>query len=295
MTSIVRERVILQSEHNIVELCLDKESGERFVRKIFDWEHREFAAREISVGMTVSHPNVAKLVDSFMTRGKVYLVYRYASNGDLFDYLLANPGLRRDVEWVARTFRSIVLGVQHMHERGVLHRDLKLENIIVTGDDNTQVCDFSFAEWIENPVGLRRSSSHGITKHNRGTSFVVDEKVALRKNTRHLVGTNGCISPETAHSCKATTPTDIYGLGVLLYEMVTGRKAFPGHTHDVFYPSWLEQSDGGQLVNLIQAMLMSDPQKRITADAILRHEWLLYRCKDATALPLSGGKSCSTL
>jgi serine/threonine protein kinase len=277
-------RLIVENEHDEVELCSHSQTGEQFVRKLMEWNNREFAAREIGVSRAVSsHENVLELVDSdFSSVDKVVrLVYPFAAKGDLFDYLQTRPGLRRDVSWVAWTFRSIVRGVHHMHQCGVLHRDIKLENVVIEADGTTKICDFSFSEWIKNPVGLRRTSSHGI-KGLKGSSesLEVDTDLALRKNVAKLVGTGGCISPETISSCKATKASDVFALGVLLYEMVTGRKAFPVlQTSEISYPSWLVQFDEGGMVDLIQGMV-APLAKRITMEDILSNEWLNYEAEN---------------
>lgn len=281
---LLHDRWILENDRETgeVELCHHVETGEQYVRKLIQWANRSFAAREIATSRVIPpHENIIQMVDSDLKQGQVRLVYRYAKNGDLFDYLQSNPSLRRDIGWIAHVFLSIVLGLEHMHKHGLLHRDIKLENVILTADGRAQICDFSFAEWISDPVDLRRTSSHGITKRNsseQGTTFEVDSQVALRKITRRLVGTAGCISPELARTYRATESTDVFGLGVLLYEMVTGRKAYPDHLSiDIFYPSWLRQCDDGALCSLIRSMLSTESCIRL--EDIIHNEWLRQRAQ----------------
>jgi serine/threonine protein kinase len=146
------------------------------------------------------------------------------------------------------------------------------------------VCDFSFAEWIQNPTGMRRTSSHGIKKVKNNLD--VDAQLALKKNTTTLVGTGGCISPETEKSCKATEATDVFSLGVLLYEMVTGRKAFPTHSSQIHYPSWLRQFDEGALVDLIKGCIHEDASQRFNIEEVLENDWLHRRAEDYASASL---------
>lgn len=295
-SALERESIILEDNHTTkrVEVCRAPTTDERFVRKTVSWANREFAAREIAVtNTTTAHPNVVTMVSHCVDEnGDVQMIYPYASNGDLFDYLTENPGCRRDMSWVACAFKDIAQGVRHLHEHGILHRDLKLENVIITDKGVAQVCDFSFAEWICNPVGMKRSSSYGITKNKATKTLDVDPERALRKNINKLMGTAGCISPETVKTCVATEATDVYGLGVLLYEMVTGRKAFPEHSNSIFYPSWLLQIDGGALERFIQAMVHADPAERLSLAQILDHEWIRNALSEEGGACACDGASC---
>lgn len=280
---------IVANERGKVELCHDLRTGERHIRKVMTWENREFAAREIAVSSKLARSQmVVEMLDYYISNNNcISLIYRYAPNGDLLDYLDDNPELRRNSAWLRRIFTEIVSGVKHMHDMNIIHRDLKLENIVITAKGVAQLCDFSFAEWIENPVGfVRMPHSPGITKFasHSGLSLIVDIDRALCKNTVYVAGTAGCVSPETMQTRKATAATDVYALGVLLYEMVTGCmvtgcKAFVEAAVDddyckISYPGWLVQMDGGGLIRLIKGMLASDPDERMTIEDVLVDEWL---------------------
>jgi serine/threonine-protein kinase len=126
-------------------------------------------------------------------------LFEAGSLADCLDRFAADPAA------AARMVIEIALAVHHAHQRGVLHRDLKPSNIVLDGDDRPHVADFGLAK--------RTSTEEGVGEVHLTT-------------TGTLVGTPGYMSPEQALGLPLTTAADVYGLGAILYALLTGRSPF---------------------------------------------------------------------
>jgi serine/threonine-protein kinase len=165
---------------------------------------------------TLEHPGIARLLDGGVTAGgQPYLAMEYVE-GRPVDRYCAEEGL--DLESRLELFRSICEAVQAAHQRLVVHRDLKPSNILVTADGQVKLLDFGIAR-------------------------IVSQDASQRSMTIAL--TFGYASPEQFQGDAITVATDVYQLGVLLYELLTGERPF-----DDAGTSWLDQA---------QAVLERDP------------------------------------
>ena len=149
--------------------------------------------REISLNRKVKHPNVARMYDFGTVGGHPFITMEYVPGKDLQTLVLEEgripPGRALPI------LRQICLGTQAAHEQGIVHRDLKSQNIIVGADDLVSILDFGLA---------------------RGT---VDEKLTL---DAVVLGTPHYISPEQAMGQPADARSDLYSIGIIAFEMLTG-------------------------------------------------------------------------
>lgn len=99
--------------------------------------------REVRIMKVLDHPNIVKLFEVMETDRTLYLVIEYASGGEVFDYLVAH-GRMKEKEARAK-FRQIVSAVQYCHQKRIVHRDLKAENLLLDGDMNIKIADFGFS------------------------------------------------------------------------------------------------------------------------------------------------------
>ena len=147
----------------------------------------------------LSHPNIVKIFDVGFTEKIQYIVMEYIDGITLTEYIERQGVLKwRDaVHFTVQILRAL----QHAHDRGIVHRDIKSQNVMLLSDGTIKVLDF------------------GIARFNRETDKTMSEKA---------IGSVHYISPEQARGEVTDEKSDIYSVGVMLYEMLTGKKPFDG-------------------------------------------------------------------
>ena len=156
--------------------------------------------REDEIGASMDHPNVMRTYP-VTERSRVYMVMEWVP-GRLLRKILAEEG-KLPQERAIHITLQILNALQYIHSRGVVHRDLKPENIMVDNHDNVKLIDFGIAS----KEGSRRLTYAGFSQ---------------------TLGTPDYISPEQVKGKRGDQRSDIYAMGVMLYEMLTGRTPFTG-------------------------------------------------------------------
>jgi serine/threonine protein kinase len=156
--------------------------------------------REAEIGRRLDHPGVVKVFPR-EDRDGVYLVMEWA-DGPLLRNILAQEG-KLAVERAVKIASEICDALYYIHSRGVVHRDLKPENIVVDAEDRIKLIDFGIA----GEEGARRLTFGKFS---------------------NIMGTPDYISPEQIHGKRGDARSDVYALGAILYEMLTGRPPFQG-------------------------------------------------------------------
>lgn len=110
-------------------------------------EHLDDAQNEVSIMKTLNHPNVIKYHDSYIRNGKFHIMMEYASKGCLHEFILNNRPNLLDAQVVMNLFVQILMGLNHIHVKKILHRDLKPQNIFLTGlkADVVKIGDFGIS------------------------------------------------------------------------------------------------------------------------------------------------------
>jgi len=200
--------------------------------------------REARIVAKLEHPNIIPIHDFNEHKGEPYLVMRYVEGDTLKPHMEGQP---MPADEVLRVIRPVCSALNYAHSQGVLHRDIKPSNIMVTTDGSIFVTDFGLARMVE-----------------AGESTLSQDM---------MVGTPQYISPEQAQGVKELDGrTDIYSLGVVLYEMLTGRVPFSADTpfatvHDHIYtplppPSSVNPNISPAVERMLLKALAKDPGDR---------------------------------
>lgn len=241
-------------------------------RGLRDRSSRAKVDREVSILKRVSGcQGVIRLFEVFEDADCVFMVFEYARRGDLVRFFQTRPLLEEPQLRIF--FRRVAEAARSLHRVGVVHRDLKLENILLDENFEPKICDFGISTLFdpEKPI-----------KDTGGTPVYLAPEVILAE---------GNVGPKT----------DVWSLGVLLYLMLFGYVPFRANDVQVLYQKILlghfrfEETDVGspELRHLISSMLRVDPAARLSLDQVLEHEWLASpesKKQDPLPLPESAEK-----
>ena len=217
--------------------------------------------REAEVLASLSHPNIAVLYGLEKSLGITALVMELVDGPTLADRLVdgAIP-----IDEALTIARQIAEALQAAHERGIVHRDLKPANVKVRPDGTVKVLDFGLAKAIEPPDGPSRLT-HGLSMSPTITTPAMT-------HAGMILGTAAYMSPEQAKGKRADKRSDVWAFGAVLYEMLTGRRAFDGDDMvDVLgavarmEPDWAAVPAGvpAPVLTLLKACLVKDPRRRV--------------------------------
>lgn len=200
---------------------VDEQTGETVAVKLLDREHLHHPVRvarfrrEVGSLMRLRHPHIVLAHRTGDVSGIPYLVMELCEGGTLAKYLAGKPLPRNDV---VRVMSAISAAVQYAHSEGVIHRDLKPGNILLCAEADAQ--GFECAIRSEGHSWVPKVSDFGLAKCESGA----DSSITA---TRETLGTPCYMAPElTTGARDADVRTDVYGLGAILYEMLTGRPPF---------------------------------------------------------------------
>ena len=173
---------------------LGQEVALKFVRGTVSTVRLERLYAEVRIGREVSHPNVCRLYDIVEYQGETFIAMEYVDGEDLAS-LLSRIG-RLPPDKALDIARNLAAGLAAMHEKGVIHRDLKPANVMIDGRGRARLTDFGLA----------------VTSEGSGADV--------------FAGTPAYMAPEQLAGKEVTARSDLYGLGLILYEMFTGRAFF---------------------------------------------------------------------
>ncbi|KAF4803532.1 Serine/threonine-protein kinase MARK1 [Turdus rufiventris] len=206
--------------------------------------------REVRIMKILNHPNIVKLFEVIETEKTLYLVMEYASGGEVFDYLVAHGRMK---EKEARSkFRQIVSAVQYCHQKCIVHRDLKAENLLLDSDMNIKIADFGFSN-----------------------EFTVGNKLDT------FCGSPPYAAPELFQGKKYDGPeVDVWSLGVILYTLVSGSLPFDGQNLKELRERVLRGKYripfymSTDCENLLKKLLVLNPIKRGSLEQIMKDRWM---------------------
>ncbi|XP_053886446.1 serine/threonine-protein kinase Nek1 isoform X4 [Malaclemys terrapin pileata] len=219
-------------------------------------KEREESRREVAVLANMKHPNIVLYRESFEENGSLYIVMDYCEGGDLFRRINAQKGILFSEDQIMDWFVQICLALKHVHDRKILHRDIKSQNIFLTKDGTIQLGDFGIARVLNSTVELART----------------------------CIGTPYYLSPEICQNKPYNNKSDIWALGCVLYEMCTLKHAFEaGNMKNLvlkiisgsFPPVSLHYSY--DLRNLLSQLFKRNPRDRPSVNSILEKIFIAKR------------------
>src|SRR5580765_7560938 len=207
--------------------------------------------REARSVAQLQHPSIVTVIARGEEEGRQYIVFEYIDGENLKEFVVRKG--RLEVREALEIAVDIARALAFAHEHGLIHRDVKPQNVLLNGDGRAKVTDFGIARSLD--------VEHGVTQ------------------TGTVLGTSNYIAPEQASGQPVDDRSDVYSLGVVLYELLTGEVPFPGesfvavamkHIHEPA-PSVLEQRPDTppRLASLVDAMLAKDHTFRPSMDEVL--------------------------
>ena len=270
--------VFLTQKKGYKELFATKRLDRAFSEKP---ENIKRLANEITLLKKINHPNIVKLIDLKKTKSHSYIVMEFCNGGDLSGCLKKYKAAHRrpfPEEVVQYIMRQVVSGLAFLHSNKIIHRDLKLDNILVTFPSENdkkslnmmkataKIIDFGFATKLH-------SSKSNLTYTVLGTPSNMDPQLLKNMETR------------TPNQQGYDEKADIWSLGTLCYEMLVGHMAFCGSSMQELFQKVrqgtysLPTNLSKEVVSFINGMLQKDPSKRLSASQLLKHEFLVKNVK----------------
>ncbi|KAJ6235187.1 protein kinase [Anaeramoeba flamelloides] len=222
-------------------------SKKKFILK---QKSKEQLVREMKILRLMNHSNVIRLFDVFTNETHFFIVMEFVNGGELVDYLTSKQKIKAKA--IKKIFVQILSGVDYCHQLQIVHRDLKLENVLIDQEMNIKIIDFGLSNFVEKGQLLKTYCG--------SPSYSCPEILSRRKYD----------------GFKA----DVWSLGVILYALIVGKLPFNADnpmklykkivTGSYLIPNFVDK----EAANLLSAMLCVDPKKRITIEQIKNHPYI---------------------
>ena len=246
-----------EGSYGIVQKVRHKESGQIRAMKVFKRYSDSFAIsiKEIENLLRLDHPNIIKMFEYYYDQYNFYMIMEFCNGGELFDKVKEKGGKFKEEE-AAIIMRTILKAVAYCHSKKIVHRDLKLENILFKGKklDNLKIIDF-------------------------GTGSLLRENEIFKER----IGTAYYIAPEVINR-KYNEKCDMWSLGVILYILLSGKPPFNGNNegeiinaikYNKINFNIKELKNVSMLgMDLLQKLLKKNPENRLSASQALSHPWI---------------------
>ncbi|OMJ75298.1 hypothetical protein SteCoe_25570 [Stentor coeruleus] len=250
-------KIIGTGTYNEIQLVQNIDSNKFYVMKTYKKSTvcsiipLKILFREISIHKSLNHPNIIRLYDHIEDTIKIYIILEYTEKGSLFNIIRKKIKLSESEIWPI--FTQICIGLNYLHTKNLIHRNLKPENLLINKDDIVKICDFGWA--------------------TRDTES---------RNT--FCGTLDYMSPEMVNNYPQSYKVDIWALGVLLYEMLHGTTPYRAKNlrEMARMINYGVYNIGTHVSNtaktLISLLLQENPENRPPIIEILKTQWVQEFC-----------------
>ncbi|KAK7065507.1 Immunoglobulin like [Halocaridina rubra] len=243
----------------VVHRCRERKSGNIFAAKfipVASAMEKELIRKEIDIMNHLHHPKLINLHDAFEDDDEMVLIFEFLSGGELFERITAEGYVMSEAE-VINYMRQICEGVKHMHEKNIIHLDVKPENIMCQTKNSTNVKLIDF-----------------------GLATKLDPNEVVKIST----GTAEFAAPEIVEREPVGFYTDMWAVGVLAYVLLSGLSPFAGENDietlknvkacDWDFDEEAFKNVSNEAKDFIRRLLIKNKEKRMTAHECLRHAWL---------------------
>ncbi|RNA31618.1 serine threonine- kinase Nek4-like [Brachionus plicatilis] len=222
------------------------------LRKSSD-KDKKSAEQEAQILRSLKHPNIVSYKESFQTDGYLHIVMLFCEGGDLYTKIKQQNGRLIEESQIVEWFVQITMAIQYMHEKNILHRDLKTQNIFLTRNKIVKVGDLGIAKVLKSNTDMATT----------------------------IIGTPYYMSPELFMNKPYNSKSDVWALGCCVYEMTTLKHAFNAKDMNslVFKITSGKMPEipkcySSEFISLIHSMLKSNPNERPNPDKILRNPFI---------------------
>ncbi|KAJ9592846.1 hypothetical protein L9F63_015489 [Diploptera punctata] len=263
MESYVKEKRIGEGSFGTAYLVRAKSTGVHYVIKRINFarmtnKEKDEAMREVEVLAKMQHPYIVAYKESFEYDKNLYIVMDYCEGGDLYTKIREHAQRARyfSEDTILNWFVQICLALKHVHDRKILHRDIKSQNIFLTKGNVVKLGDFGIAKILKNTIELAKT----------------------------CIGTPYYLSPEICENKPYNNKSDVWAVGCLLYEMAALKHAFvAGNMKNLIvkiiqgsYPQ-LPSRYSNDMRNLISQLFKRNPQERPSINTILKKTFISKR------------------
>ncbi|OAL47286.1 Pkinase-domain-containing protein [Pyrenochaeta sp. DS3sAY3a] len=245
--------------------------------------------REIHILRGLDHPNIVRLHEMVETERHIGIILEYASGGELFDYILNHRYLKDGP--ARKLFSQLISGVGYLHRKGIVHRDLKLENLLLDRNKNIIITDFGFANTFDPNDELSEEIEYRLGDKEFIRSLGLEGTEGARRGDlmQTSCGSPCYAAPELVVSDSLYTgrKVDVWSCGVILYAMLAGYLPFDddpanpeGDNINLLYkyivstPLTFPEYVTPHARDLLKRILVPEPRKRADLFEVARHSWL---------------------
>ena len=246
---------------------------------------------EARAASALDHRNICSIYELDEHEGQPFIVMQLLEGQTLQEEMESTQGTPLPLTKVLSIAVQVAEGLRAAHEKGFIHRDIKPANIFVTMSNEAKILDFGLAKGIEDEVGERDESE--ASEANRAVNMRSADSLRLTLTGLHM-GTAFYMSPEQVRGEKLDARTDIFSFGLVLYQMLSGQRAFPGKSTAVVHDGILHQDPvpirqinpeaPEELATIVKHAIEKDPDLRYQSAAAIAADLKLLQTRLAGTL-----------